>query len=1004
MSPARCFALVILLGVVATSSGAEVTPEQARAVQAKFRAERETAAKQFPVSMLARADRLAARAEQALENNQPRDAMLGFREARWLLPVVPAELPANVSRVYSAPRLRHGDIIYSLSYSSDGQRLATASKDGTVKIWDLSNGRELLSYRGHGGPVRAVVFAPNDKFIVSAGGTEVHVWNPDDGKLIRKFTAHTKTINAVAVRPDSKRIASGGDDLSVRIWDPDADKPVLEITGTPQDAAPVMSLAYSPNGKLLAWIESGGTSAGVLKVQELEAEAVRRVRFNSHVHQAGGYQIAYSPDGKWIATVGERRARVLTAPNQDGPNDNAVGTQQREYTGHGGLASAVAFSKDGRFLATGSADNVVRVWDTSASDKLVRTFHGHDHQITALAFSPDGEYLASASMDQNVRLWTMQPSDPHRNFAGHTGPVWSAALRKDGQQIASGGADRAVILWDVNTGKVQHRLEGHRLPVTTVLYSPDGRQVLSCGGDKLIKLWDAATGQFVRDLAGHDAAVLAAGFSANGTRIVSGGADRLVKVWDEGAKEARTLTGHRAAVSAVAVRPDGKLAATGSADGMVILWDLEKFQQTANFQAHAEGVASLSFSTDGRQLASGGTDRKIKIWQVPLGKDDKPLMELSGHSAPVSSVAISPDGRFGASGGGDHLVKIWSLQTRAEIRSLRGHTDWVSSVAFSADSRQLVSASVDHSVKLWDFQNEEASASLGHTRGLRIIAVSPDGKLFATGGDDRTIKIWETDTGLEKLTLAGHGEEIQSLAFLPGTKLVVSGAKDSKVKIWDLDAGREIKSIDNVDRVPTLLGLPGGKGFVAWLLSVKGENESVSTLQTFDANGEVQKSHPDRGRNVTCLAFSADGAMAATGDTTGSVRVFNAATGERVSKGDLPAHVKSLGDVALTPDKKTLITGDEDGEVKVWDFAGRETLYTITAHKTGLMGIAVSHDGARFATMGRDGSVKLWNVKEGTQLREWDLRVPGRSFAFVPGGKHLLVANADASVYVLDLP
>jgi WD40 repeat protein len=163
------------------------------------------------------------------------------------------------------------------------------------------------------------------------------------------------------------------------------------------------------------------------------------------------------------------------------------------------------------------------------------------------------------------------------------------------------------------------------------------------------------------------------------------------------------------------------------------------------------------------------------------------------------------------------------------------------------------------------------------------------------------------------------------------------------------------------------------------------------------------KSHPDRGRNVTCLAFSADGTMAATGDTQGSVRVFNVATGERV-RGDLPAHVKAMGDVALTPDKKTLITGDEDGEVKIWNFAERETLHTIPAHTTGLMGIAVSPDGSRFATMGRDGSVKLWDVKEGKELRTWNLHVPGRSFAFVPGGKHLLVANADASVYVLDLP
>jgi WD40 repeat protein len=131
--------------------------------------------------------------------------------------------------------------------------------------------------------------------------------------------------------------------------------------------------------------------------------------------------------------------------------------------------------------------------------------------------------------------------------------------------------------------------------------------------------------------------------------------------------------------------------------------------------------------------------------------------------------------------------------------------------------------------------------------------------------------------------------------------------------------------------------------------------------------------------------------------------VFDTTTGERI-KGDMPAHVKALGDLALTPDKKTLITGDEEGEIKTWNFANRETLHTISAHKGGLMGIVMSPDGQRFATMSRDGQVRLWELASGKQLREWDLRVPGRAFAFVPGTKNLLVANADASVYVLDLP
>jgi WD40 repeat protein len=199
------------------------------------------------------------------------------------------------------------------------------------------------------------------------------------------------------------------------------------------------------------------------------------------------------------------------------------------------------------------------------------------------------------------------------------------------------------------------------------------------------------------------------------------------------------------------------------------------------------------------------------------------------------------------------------------------------------------------------------------------------------------------------------------------------------------------------------LSLPAGKGFLAWFLRVSSDSDAVSTLQSYDLDGKPIKAHSDRGRNVTCLGFSSDGAMAATGDTQGAVRIFNVTAGERV-RVDLPAHVKTLADLAITPDKKTLVTGDEDSEIKIWNIADRETLHTFQAHADRLTGIVLNPDGSNFATMARDGQVRLWDVKTGRQLREWNLHVPSRAFAFLPDGKNLLVANADATVYLLDLP
>ncbi len=369
----------------------------------------------------------------------------------------------------------------------------------------------------------------------------------------------------------------------------------------------------------------------------------------------------------------------------------------------------------------------------------------------------------------------------------------------------------------------------------------------------------------------------------------------------------------------------------------------------------------------------------------------------------MSSLAFSPDAHFVAAGGSDTVVKVWSLQTRAEIRSLRGHGEWIGSVAFSKDGRHIISAGVDRSIKLWEFLSDESAATSGHSRSLSAIAVSADGKWLATAGYDRAVKVWDLATGFEQHSFAARSDEILSLGYSGDGKYLVAGGVDGKISGWELDSGRELKPIDEKSRVPALVFLPDSKRFVAWLRR-KSDSDVVSAIQTYEAGtGNVVDTHSDRGREVSCLAFSTDGELAASGDANGAVRIFNVQKRERV-RGDLPAHAKSMADIALTPDKKTLVTADEDGEVKIWDIDKRESLHAIQAHKAGLQSLTVNGDGSRLATTDKDGQVRVWDIKTGKQVREWELRMPVRGFAFTPDGKHLLTANADGTAYVLDLP
>jgi len=409
------------------------------------------------------------------------------------------------------------------------------------------------------------------------------------------------------------------------------------------------------------------------------------------------------------------------------------------------------------------------------------------------------------------------------------------------------------------------------------------------------------------------------------------------------------------------------------------------------------GVGGLAYSPDGMRAATCGGDRLVKVWKLSDIKD--PILILRGHSSPISSVAFNFDGRLLASGGGDMLVKVWDVQNGTELRSLRGHTDWVSSVAFGPDSRFILSASVDKTVKIWELSNEETSPPVGHTRAIRTLAVSADGKLLASGSDDRTVKIWDTATGQELYTLAEHNGEVTVLAFDPKGDRLISGGKDGKLRIWDLKGRKAVQTID-CDTVGFIGFSATGDNILAWFI----HRDRWSTAQVFDAQGKPLYSVSERERPVNCIAFSADGELAAMGAEDGSVAVWNIAKSERLG-GNMPIYEKTkMADLAFTPDKKKLITGDEVGEIKIWDLAKKEVIKTIQAQKNGLSAISMSPDGKRFITVGAKNELRLWDLEKGEQIKEWELITPVRNLVFSADGKKLFTANGDSTLYQIDLP
>ena len=578
------------------------------------------------------------------------------------------------------------------------------------------------------GGVLSVAFSPNGK-LLALGDTngEIRLYQVVDGQQILTCKGHTNWVVSLAFSPDGRTLASGSTDFTVKLWDVSTAQCLQTLQGHDNE---VWSVAFSPDGNMLASASDDQT----IKLWSIRTGQVLRT-FQGHTSWV--CSVAFSPNGQTLVSGSDDQTVKLW--------DVSTGECPKSFQGHGDGIRSITVSPDGKMLASGSEDQTVKLWDINIGECL-KTFHGHSNEVYSVAFSPQGDLLASGSHDQTVRLWSVSTGECLKTFQGHSSWVFSVAFSPQGDLLVSGSYDQTARIWSVHTGECLKTFQGYTNQVLSVAFSPDG-QTLARGSDEYsVIICDVNTGECLKTFHGHGYAILSLTFSPDGQTLASGSHDQTVSLWDITTGQClKTFQGHRAAVWSVAFCPDGQTLTSGSDDQTVRLWDVSTGQTLRTFQGHQAAVWSVAFSPQGTMLASGSLDQTVKLWDVST---DECKRTLEGHTTWVTSVTFSPDGELLANTSMDGTLRLWSIYTGECVRILPVSTGWLHPVVFSPDGQTLPSGSDDQTVRLWDVSTGQCLRTLqGHTGRLWSVAFSPDNQILASSGDDETIRLWNIATG-----------------------------------------------------------------------------------------------------------------------------------------------------------------------------------------------------------------------------------------------------------------